>query len=137
MIGSKYFPRRRVSLREQLAHMRFRWPEFSSRLSGAHLVCTGPIRPSALHATYDTRITLGPTGIPKIFVETPALLRRDPEVSIPHTYSDEEICAFHPSEWASDLLVALTAVPWAYRWLHVYEIWRVTGDWDAYGVHPV
>ena len=136
VLARSFFPYKQMSLREQLAHMRFRWPEFDSRLRGDRLVCRGQIRPTPLHATYDARITLGPNGIPKIFVDAPALVRRNIDQPIPHTYTDLEICAFHPLEWASNLLLALTAVPWTYRWLHVYEIWRITGEWDAFGVHP-
>jgi hypothetical protein len=134
---STFLPRRVVDVRTQLAHMRARWPQFNCRLRGALLVCRGRVRPTLLCATYDVRIEHRNGSYPRLFIEAPALQPRDAEGRVPHTYAANEPCAFHPpTEWKQEYLLALTVLPWLYRWLFVYENWRVTGVWDAYGIHP-
>jgi hypothetical protein len=129
-------PRTRVGLREQAGHLRLRWPKFETRIDGNRLISRGVIQPTSIHAAYFVRIEFAPGGVPKIFIESPLLVAREEGARVPHTYKDGSLCMFHPREWASDRILALTIVPWTFRWLHVYEAWRISGEWDAVGIHP-
>ena len=129
-------PIRRVDLRGQRAHMRARWPHFRCDYTTAGLTCVGLVRPTDLSGTYAVRIEMGTKGHPRVYVDDPSLMPRTPTQRIPHTYSLTELCAFHPREWSADRIVAITVVPWTYRWLYVYENWHATGEWDAHGIHP-
>lgn len=133
---SRYIPRRRVSLSTQRAHMVRRWPEFACELRRGKLVCRGIVQPTQLSERYVTRIEMLDGDLPRIFVESPNLEPRTGIQRIPHTYGPNRPCMYHPTEWSRDRILALTVVPWTYRWLYMYENWRVTGEWDAFGIHP-
>ena len=45
-------------------------------------------------------------------------------------------CLCYGDEFASDMLIADTYIPWAIEWLYYYEIWLVTGEWCGGGIHP-
>lgn len=123
-------------MRDQAAFIRLRWPEFECSVRRGKLICTGPMQPSPSHHRYQIRVSYAASDIPKVIVLSPVLVPREPGGTIEHTYPDGSICPFHPREWRPDRLLAMTVLPWTCRWLHVYEVWLVTGDWDADGVHP-
>lgn len=74
---------------------------------------------------------------PKVFVDSPELLRRNEE-RIPHRYPDGSLCLYLPGaqEWGTSLYLAETVVPWTAEWLIHYELWHATGEWHGGGVHP-
>jgi hypothetical protein len=134
---SSFIPHRVVDLRGQRAHMRFRWPQFRCELRSGLLRCSGIVRPTSLSSRYETLIEMWDGANPEIFIESPALLPLEDGGRVPHTYAPNQPCMYHPSDWRPDRLIALTVMPWTYRWLYVYEDWRATRDWDAHGVHPI
>lgn len=133
---SRFIPAWVVDIHAQRAHMRLRWPEFRSEVCGGVLRCWGMVRPTPLSARYDALIEMHNGAFPNVFIQAPELLPLVEGGSVPHTYAPNHLCMYHPTEWAPHRLIAITIVPWTYRWLFVYENWRVTGAWDAYGVHP-
>ena len=128
--------RRVISVRDQAAVINLKWPTFRSEIKGGRLVCVGDLQPSSSHLCYRTRVSYAVPQTPNVMVVSPSLQPRIPGGRVEHTYSDGSICAFHPSDWRPDRYLALTVLPWACRWLHVYEVWLVTGEWDAHGIHP-
>lgn len=133
---SSFIPTRVVDIRGQRAHMRLRWPDFRSEVHGGALRCWGVVQPTLLSSRYDALIEMHDRSFPNVFIEAPLLLPLEEGRSVPHTYLPNQLCMYHPTEWSPNRLIALTIVPWTYRWLYVYENWRVTHEWDAHGVHP-
>lgn len=127
-----------VGVHEQLAMMRLLHPSFRCAVEKGLLVCRGSIRPTEVNATYAVRIEYRAKEPPEVFVESPALKRRDPERPIPHTYPGDRPCLYLPGaeEWRSDQHIATTIVPWLSEWLFYYEVWRATDEWLGGGVHP-
>ncbi len=135
-MGGSYFRRATVSLREQRNWIITVHPGFSCKIKGGLLVCGGDVRPTPLNHCYRVRVEYRTRKTPRVYVESPKLRRRDPKKPIPHTYSDDEPCIFYPTEWYSDMKLALTVLPWLSMWLFYYEVWLATGGWHGGGVHP-
>ena len=63
---------------------------------------------------------------------------------VPHVYAlgcppaFPRLCLYDPvtDEWAPDLPIATTIIPWAIDWLFFYEEWVCTGEWKGGGRHP-
>lgn len=137
-MGIKHKPKD-VSLVAQQQHIRRLLPGFRAWLvRHACLVAEGDITPNPLAETYRIRIEYPQTGMPRVWVKDPALVLRAPWRKIPHMYDQERICLFRPGhgEWARDMLIADTIVPWAAEWLHYYELWHLTGEWLGGGAEP-
>ncbi len=134
----RYWRRSTPSVHEQLAAMRFRWPQFECSIAGGRLTCVGIIQPRPVSGTYTIQIGYTVGWYPRTSVLKPALRRRRPDQRIPHTYSDSELCLFTPSDgdWTSDMLIATTIVPWTYEWIVFYEVWLGTGEWLGGGSIP-
>jgi hypothetical protein len=127
-----------LSVREQLAWVRLRWPDMRSAVHGKTLVVTGDYQPSPLSETYRVR-TLYEFGSPvDVRVLSPELRRRTPDEKIPHMYLQERLCLFLPwaDQWAGDKILADTIIPWTSLWLHYYELWLATGEWLGGGHQP-
>jgi hypothetical protein len=118
--------------------MRIVWHGFRCEIRGGLLVCRGPVQPTPLHDVYRVRLEYRIGESPKVWVESPKLLRRTPEERIPHTYEEDRPCLYFPpvQEWRSDKRLAQTIMPWLLLWLVFYEGWRVTGEWEGGGIHP-
>ena len=127
-----------LGIHEQLAHLRGRYPAFSSsQKRNRIIVCSGSIQPTALSSTYRVRITYEIKKTPEVEIVDPVLQRRNPQERIPHTYSGDRPCTFRPGvDWRSDQSLTIL-VPWISMWLFFYEIWVVTGEWLGGGVEHV
>lgn len=66
-------------------------------------------------------------------VVDPPLDLHEGEPKLPHVYPGDELCLYYPSQWRSDLLLAVTVLPWTAEWLLHYEIWLATGKWTGGG----
>src|SRR5439155_6298643 len=102
------------------------------------LVCSGSVQPLPITGRYRVRIEYRAMIKPKVWVEDPPLSQRDPDEPIPHTYSPDRPCLFHPryGEWRADMKIATTIIPWLLEWLVYYEAWQATGEWRGGGEHP-
>src|SRR5688500_2419361 len=121
LTSSSFIPVRVVDIRGQRAHMRLRWPEFRCELIRGLLRCWCAIKPTTISSQYETVVEMWDGARSEVFVEDPALLPLQDGGIVPHTYAPIRPCMFHPSEWRPDRIIAVTVVPWTYRWLFVYE----------------
>ena len=119
--------------------MNMRHPQFecaiAERNGGTLLVCRGTVKPTTISGEYRARIEYAMPFKPKVWIESPALKRRNADERIPHTYADDRPCLFK-QDFRSDMQIAMTIVPWLSLWLVFYESWRVTGEWQGGGLHP-
>lgn len=147
MVVRRAGSRKPKSLGAQIARMRVRWPAFEVVHHDAKLVCwVGPLRP--IQRTYLVKVCWGDVGLPGpyVWLVDPPLTPRDGESfeNIPHLWFDPDkpaksgLCLFDPAkgEWASNMAIADTTLPWASDWLRHYELWHFDGVWRGAGVGP-
>lgn len=129
---------RQVGLREQLAHMKLRWPLFESRIRHGVLNCRGELTPGSACATYSVSVSYRCCFGPEVRVLSPELARRPDGKPIPHMYEQDKLCLYYPGggEWTAKKLIATTIIPWTSLWLYFYEVWRATGEWLGGGEEP-
>lgn len=85
-----------------------------------------PLQPTPFSATYLVRVDYaGPYHAPKVSVISP------PIVGAPHHMYDGTYLCLYWREWDGTMGFGTTIVPWAARWLELYEVWQVTGHWHA------
>lgn len=132
-----YFPRRPVSLAEQVMVMKRHFPGFSVRWHKNIVRWVGELRPTDISQRYRIKIIHQLYRKPEVHVLKP-LLVTDERGMIPHVYPGRRLCLFHPQkrEWGQGMHVATTIVPWTALWLYYYEVWQATGDWLGGGEHP-
>jgi hypothetical protein len=93
----------------------------------------------------DARV-LYPASVGSVRVLGGGVRPADDGTPVPHLYGpwDDprgvDLCLYYPPD--EDMLlgnqVAEKLLPWAYEWLHYYEIWLVTGVWSGpEAPHPV
>jgi hypothetical protein len=127
---------RTLSIREQAAWVRSRFPSFTCQVDGGLLFCAGAVQPGPVSSTYDVRLVYRVGTWPKVFVPGGQLKPLEPGGKIPHAYGPTQPCVFYPSiqEWRSDLKLSDTVIPWLCLWLSFYEMWRATGEWLGGGI---
>lgn len=143
-------------MREQIARMRSRYPDFRVTFDGGWCVnWLGHVKP--LCQRYQLRIvhiTRGWIGNAKITSRNPQIWLVDPPLElytqhapgerVPHIYADRsqlhnsKLCTFDPQadDWDPSMAIADTIIPWAIDWLVSYEGWHATGKWTGGGRHP-
>lgn len=146
-----------MSMAEQIRRMQQSYPAFEVVFNGGwHVIWKGPLRP--LSQTYVVRVevvephvigdlrvagTLG-ANVTLISPELELTTEKAPSDYTPHLYWNERsprksrLCLFDPAtaEWAPDMAIAETVIPWTIDWLASYEGWRATGEWTGGGRHP-
>jgi hypothetical protein len=59
---------------------------------------------------------------------------------IPHVFQQDptRLCLYLPrsGEWAPNMWISETFVPWSFLWLYYFEDWLFTSEWKGGGVHP-
>lgn len=141
------FHNRPRSIGAQIDRMRHRWPGFRLvQRWDTGVVWVGELRP--FQKPYMVKVRWDPVERDRPYV---SLL--DPPLSprsggtfeeIPHLMFDENdpaqsgLCLFNPdgAEWAANMLIADTTLPWAAEWLFYYELWHYEGVWRGGGVGP-
>lgn len=145
-----------LSVKDEIAIMRRRWPEF--RVTGAcrhHVTWRGVLRP--FRKSYEVRIAYGPypwigdfrlmNRSPRIELVTPKIVLLHPRTGelVPHVFDRHVgpysplLCVYDPfaDEWDQGIApLADTIVPWTAQWLACYELWLTTGKWTGGGRHP-
>jgi len=130
--------KRKLSVHEQNAYMHQICPGFKCRVQNGRLSCNGTVQPFPFTEKYAVRISYRVGELPRVYVDKPALKRRQADEPIPHTYTGDRPCLFFPpndSEWSAQKIIAGTIVPWLAEWLFYYEAWSSTGVWQGGGVH--
>lgn len=143
MVNLPYRMRTR-SLGAQIDRMKA-WPNFEvTMLHRGGVMWVGRLR--GFQRFYIIRITWipGKTDRPYVQLIDPPLepLEGGTYENIPHLmFSDSDplssgLCLFDPEvkEWADNMLIADTTVPWTARWLYYYELWHYDGIWRGGGV---
>src|SRR5262245_523531 len=138
-MGSRFGPRKVLSVRDQLARMRGVYPHFNCRVRGGALVAEGDIRPTARSVAYRVRIEYRADEPPPGDVVSPELEPREDGGRLPHVYPGNRLCLYLPGagEWNPDMSLAHTIVPWISEWLFFYETWRALGVWLGGGIEPI
>lgn len=78
---------------------------------------------------------------PQIYMIDPPMQDR-PDKIVPHAYPGNRtrrMCVYDPdseTDWDWSQSIADTIIPYAIQWLGTYELWHVTGNWNAPGRHP-
>lgn len=144
MPRNRHFLRRpRLSIAKQQWWMGAEWPDFTSRIERSVLTSVGVVQPTAVTRAYRVRLVYRDGGVPKLYVLSPKLQRRPeaPDTPIPHTFDylkpgHERPCLYYPKqhEWAPDMPLATSVMPWLLSWLLDYEHWYATGEWLGGGV---
>lgn len=81
------------------------------------------------------------TTQPQIYMIYPPMQDR-PDKIVPHAYPanpTRRMCVYDPdseTDWDWSQSIADTIIPYAIQWLGTYELWHVTGNWNAPGRHP-
>lgn len=94
---------------------------------------TGYLRPTHVSELYKVRIAYW-SGLdrPKVTVLEPELSLAPGKKRLPHVFADgKSLCLHFPGDWNPTMLISRSIVPWAAEWLAHYEVWRVTGAWNA------
>jgi hypothetical protein len=98
------------------------------------------VRPTVLSRTYAIALECRPSGALAVYVRSPNLVELAGHRRLPHVYSQwpTQLCLYLPGtgEWHRGRSIAETIVPWTYLWLHYFEEWLVSDDWQGGGVHP-
>lgn len=144
-----------LSVKDEIAIMRRRWPEFRVTGSCRYVVTwQGVLRP--LRGAYEVRILYGPrfwigdyritNRAPRIELVSPAMVLHHPRTGerVPHVFDTPVgpisplLCVFDSlaGDWEPGMPIADTIVPWVNDWLGCYELWLATGKWTGGGRHP-
>jgi hypothetical protein len=138
-MGSNSFGHRKIlSAREQHARMLGTCPTFRSCIEKGALVAVGEVRPTSGSVVYTVRIEYRAGDAPEVTVLSPKLVPREEGGRLPHVYPGDKLCLYTPNtgQWAPDMSLPHTIVPWISEWLFYYEVWHVTGEWLGDGTEP-
>lgn len=123
-----------LSPAQQAFALHARFPDAKGTLKAGRLVWTGLLQPTPLSRSYRIEITYRHRQWPRVRV-LDSLQTRDGR-SLPHVYSDGTLCLHEPDEWADNMYIVDSILPWTAEWLANYEIWLATGDWQGGGEWP-
>lgn len=131
-------PNRRLTVAQQAARLRSRYPSFRIRCHRGRLLCKAMIQPLDICEIYTVRVEYQLGGLPAVKVVSPALQKRPDGTRCPHLYADDEPCLYRPvrKDWDASRPIADFIIPWLSLWLFYYEIWLTTGAWLGGGEHP-
>lgn len=130
---------KKISIAEQDWKIKTSFPNFSTqRINFQKRAWIGQLQPTRWSICYKIRIVYDGKNSPKVTVLEPRLLLARGKTQLPHVYSGNELCLFHPkkAEWSSSDFIADTILPWTSLWLSYYENWLYTGIWQGGGEHP-
>jgi hypothetical protein len=133
---SRFGSRRVLSVHDQLARMKGNYAHFRSWVRDGVLFAEGDVRPTVRSVAYRVRIEYRADEPPQVRILSPELKPREDGGRLPHVYPGNWLCLYLPGagEWAPDLSLAHTIVPWISEWLFFYETWQVLGVWLGGGV---
>jgi len=132
---------RRLSTAHQMLHLKKVCPSgYGAFNRGRGLIWRYETQPTPISRNYKIRVEYQLNKPPSIFIDTPNLRELVGVNKIPHLYSQErqKLCLYKPGkgEWSSEMLLALTVLPWAELWLFYFEEWLLSGEWKGGGEHP-
>jgi hypothetical protein len=111
--------------------------------AGRELQFRFEITPSAFGRLYSCLLTVTPDAhSPEVIVLAPDLQVLAGDTVLPHVYPHNgqgtKLCLWRPRrrDWAPQLKLSETFVPWTAEWLWYFEDWLATGEWAGGGEHP-
>lgn len=112
-------------------HMRelqTRFPFASCRIMDDTLICKGTFQPEGCEA-YDFHIEYRAGGSPQVFITNVDI----PNDADCHVYSNGSLCLYYPGDqkWTDRTSIAQHTIPWVYEWIVNYELYKLTGVWEA------
>lgn len=119
---------RRLTIPQQALGLRSVFPDTKPVIRRGWLTWVGRLQPCELSRIYTVQIRYTRGRYPVTRVLTPQLAAAEAGF-LPHTYSDKSLCLHDAGQWAEDMLIVDTIVPWAAEWLLHYEVWVATGQW--------
>lgn len=135
-----YFTKSKMkNLGAQLSYMKSRYPQFASKFVSSNAIkIEGSLQPSPRSCLYKFVLKYNSSGVPKIRIVSPELVKNSSGDDIPHLYSSGDLCLYRPKykEFNVSDYLADTIIPWTSLWLYYYELWHTTGDWLGGGEHP-
>jgi hypothetical protein len=98
------------------------------RIENDTLICVGEVQPDHCEK-YKIRIEFRAGHHPQVFVTSPTILQ-SPDI---HVYSNGSLCLFYPPDmkWKDSTKIAAYTIPWTIEWIMLYELWKLTGKWEA------
>lgn len=126
-----YIPQRRnkfAAVNYQKYFIDKRYTIFKTNIQNETLTCKGVIQVDGC-PDYDVRISFTAGRPPKVTL---------PNVEVHskfhvHLYEDNSLCLYYPQEqkWTDYTKIAAYTIPWVVEWIYLYEIWKLTGKWEA------
>ena len=108
------------------AQQKFDYLECYRNTSGTPYVLVALQAPRQLY-TLEITFCNYPYAAPYVVVRKPMLIWS------PHQYEGSRICYVHPNRWNSGLHDVEFVIARAAKWLHKYEVFRVTERWPGAG----
>ncbi len=98
------------------------------RIENDTLICVGEVQPDHCEK-YKLRIEFRAGHHPQVFVTSPTILQSPDN----HVYSNGSLCLFYPPDmkWKDSTKIAAYTIPWTIEWIMLYELWKLTGKWEA------
>ena len=97
-------------------------------------------KPMPLARNYRVRLDYQLGDSPRAYVDDPDLIALAGGRRLPHVYQQQPpcLCLYLPDteEWAPNMRIVDTIVPWSILWLFYFEDWLETNEWKGGGVHP-
>lgn len=111
--------------------------------SGRELHFLVVIAPGRFGRLYRCLLKVKPDSAqPDMLVLEPDLATLAGGRKIPHTYAHDgkgtRLCLWWPKgrEWVPRMKLTETFIPWTAEWLHYFELWLKSGEWQGGGEHP-
>lgn len=138
-MGRKTFRQPAIGMPQQIGRMKELYPDFLRiRWRLERIRWEGDLQPSDTSARCKIAVDYHFRRWPIVTVLSPALVRHDNGLPIPHRFADGSLCLYltKSGEWTPSMYIAETTIPWAAHWLFHYEVWHATGEWMGGGEHP-
>lgn len=138
MVANNNMKQRDRNIAEQVASVKYNYPNFNLTYNHLQLKAIGEIRPTARSERYTIEIKYHLKEHPKVHVLNPELVVNYKGTKIPHVYPGNRLCLFQPKyrEFTGAKFISDTIIPWTSLWLYHYEVWHVTDNWQGGGEHP-
>jgi hypothetical protein len=128
---------RAINLGLQLAAIKSALPGAQGTVHRGVLRCTAVLQPTPASRRYNARLIYRHRRVPRVAIIDPPLALHPAATSLPHVYSNGDLCLYLPGQWKDSMLLVDTILPWTSQWLLYYELWLITGHWMGSGHdHP-
>lgn len=112
----------------QMEELKRKFPFLKSRIKNDTLISTGNFSPRDCES-YSVRIEYRLGAAPKVYITSKDIF---PSADI-HMYREGSLCLFYPGDlkWGPTTSISEYTIPWIFEWIVFYEIYLLTGIWEA------